>query len=209
MHVVSADPAGPSVTVKYNGLLSGTYIVKITSLETAIGIILSENELDVSATITSIDVTQGSTEGGTVLTITGTNFSDEPLDNPVKVGDNYCLVSFSGNSGIICRIENKVHVAGDAEVIVFLKTSEEATCNVAGGCTFTYVTPSAALTSINAAYDVSELGHVVTVTGSGFDTDLTLTELWIDGFLQNTLTVTSTEARFLVTDLYSTDSNSV
>ena len=34
----------------------------------------------------------GSALGGTLVTIDGINFSDDPLDNPVKVGDHYCLV---------------------------------------------------------------------------------------------------------------------
>lgn len=33
-----------------------------------------------------------SVHGGSLVTIDGLNFSDDPLDNPVKVGDHYCLV---------------------------------------------------------------------------------------------------------------------
>ena len=47
--------------------------------------------------------------GGTVLTITGVNFSNDPLDNPVKIGNNvltseYCLVMTSSPSQITCRV---------------------------------------------------------------------------------------------------------
>jgi hypothetical protein len=42
--------------------------------------------------------------GGTLVTITGINFSTDPLDNPVKVGSNYCYVITSSPTQITCRI---------------------------------------------------------------------------------------------------------
>jgi len=49
-------------------------------------------QLDVHGTVTGISPLVGSKYGGALITITGENFSDDPLDNPVMIGDNYCYV---------------------------------------------------------------------------------------------------------------------
>ena len=56
---------------------------------------MSPLTLTVESTVTGISHTSGSLLGGTLLTIDGTNFSNDPLDNPVKVGDYHCLVEFT------------------------------------------------------------------------------------------------------------------
>jgi hypothetical protein len=85
---------------------------------------------------------QGSIYGGTKITITGENFSNDPLDNPVKIGDNYCYVETSTATQITCKTDLLPGEApGDETFIVFLKTSEEAVCGGSTGCSFTYVTP--------------------------------------------------------------------
>lgn len=40
--------------------------------------------------VTNITPMKGSYLGGTLVTITGTNFSTTKTDNPVKVGKNWC-----------------------------------------------------------------------------------------------------------------------
>ena len=54
--------------------------------------------------VTSITPSQGSTLGGTLVTFTGGHFSDDALDNPVKIGDHYCLVEETSDAEIKCRI---------------------------------------------------------------------------------------------------------
>jgi hypothetical protein len=48
---------------------------------------------------------QGSIYGGTTVTITGENFSNDPLDNPVKIGDHYCYVETSSPTQITCKTD--------------------------------------------------------------------------------------------------------
>lgn len=65
--------------------------------------------LTVGSNVTSITPSSGSIYGGTVLTITGVNFSNEPLDNPVKIGNlattsKYCMVMTSSTTKITCRV---------------------------------------------------------------------------------------------------------
>jgi len=80
--------------------------------------------------------------GGTLLTITGGHFSEEILYNPVKVGEDiYCYVIESNDGQIKCRVAHidqfdetdKTLPEKNSEVplIVFLRTSEEATCTYA------------------------------------------------------------------------------
>ena len=56
--------------------------------------------------LTDFSPKTGSTFGGTKLTITGYHFGTQKTDNPVKVGDNYCLVETTGDTEITCRIED-------------------------------------------------------------------------------------------------------
>jgi hypothetical protein len=77
--------------VKYNGAYSDLYNVLITSN--------SNGKFDSSAItfqsigiVTSYYPTEGSIYGGTLITITGYNFSTEATDNPVKIGETDCLV---------------------------------------------------------------------------------------------------------------------
>jgi len=86
------DTSALSVTIKFGGAWSADdYRIQLESQllgrvdNTALGLV-------VGASVSSISPTSGSKYGGTLITITGENFSDEVLDNPVKIGDNYCNV---------------------------------------------------------------------------------------------------------------------
>jgi len=100
---MSVDDTARTVTVKFGGAPSGQYYIQLES--TQHGRITKDNlSLTVGSTITDITPTIGSMYGGTLVTITGVNFSTDPLDNPVKVGPNYCLVLTSSATQITCRI---------------------------------------------------------------------------------------------------------
>jgi hypothetical protein len=62
-------------------------------------------QLSVSSKITAVSPLSGSIYGGALVTITGENFSNEPLDNPVKIGNNYCYVITSSPTQITCRTD--------------------------------------------------------------------------------------------------------
>jgi len=55
--------------------------------------------------VTAVSPSTGSALGGTIVTITGTNFSDEPLDNPVLIGNSICYVQSTSATSIECKIE--------------------------------------------------------------------------------------------------------
>ena len=104
LYVVSVNEDQKSIKVKFNGAPSGDYFIMLKSKQH--GRINSDLLLlKVHSTITSVTPTKGSLYGGTLVTIKGENFSNEPLDNPVKIGSHYCYVITSSSSEITCRTD--------------------------------------------------------------------------------------------------------
>lgn len=126
LYVMSVDEDAKSIKVKFPGARSGDYHIQLESVQH--GRIQSDVlALKVHGSITSVSPLEGSIYGGTLVTITGENFSDEPLDNPVKIGNDYCYVITSSPTEITCRTD-LLHgkVESNELLLVFLKTSEEA-----------------------------------------------------------------------------------
>jgi hypothetical protein len=85
--------------------------------------------------------------GGTVVTITGENFSDEQFtDNAVRIGDDDCILESTSTTQIVCKIEKKAVVdfsdykPKEVPVTVFLRLSDHASCGL-DSCKFTYNKP--------------------------------------------------------------------
>lgn len=88
---MSVDDSNKSIKVKFPGAESGLYLIKLSSVQH--GNIQSDLlTLSVHGTVTGVSPQSGSIYGGTLVTITGENFSNDPLDNPVKIGNDYCYV---------------------------------------------------------------------------------------------------------------------
>ena len=91
LYIMSVDDAAKTIKIKFPGADSGNYYIQLTSV--SIGRIdKTLLALEVVGMITGFSPASGSALGGTLVTIDGCNFSDDLFDNPVKVGDNYCLV---------------------------------------------------------------------------------------------------------------------
>lgn len=88
MHV---DSIAKTISVKFGGAVSGQYRLQVSS-QLAGRLNCETLSLLVQTTVSKVEPSSGSIYGGSLLTITGENFSDDPLDNPVKVGDAYCLI---------------------------------------------------------------------------------------------------------------------
>lgn len=134
IYVTKIDKVNKIIRVKFGGAESGKYkLVVSTEADGA----LSELDFEVVADVTSISPISGSASGGTLMTITGRNFSTDPIDNPVKFGAAKCLVESSTKTEIKCRIEKTTQEEQlSVKTLVFLKTSEEAKCS--GPCDFTW-----------------------------------------------------------------------
>jgi hypothetical protein len=110
LRVVRADSASSTITVKYGGAPSDIYSLLVSS--STCGNFVTEG-----VTLTSImqvndfNPKEGSVHGGTLVTITGENFSDIATDNPVKFGyewvggvNHYCYVQTTSATEITCRM---------------------------------------------------------------------------------------------------------
>ena len=86
-------------------------------------------------------------------------------------------------------------------MLVFLKTSEEATCVPNDTCAWTYTARIPEVTNITTEWDDRAEKYHVVVTGTGFTGTVDTTSLFSEGKEQRTLSLTSTQATFEVTDM--------
>jgi hypothetical protein len=105
--------------------------------------------------LTGVYPQTGSNLGGTLVTITGVNFSDDKLDNSVIIGDSACLIESASSTEIVCEIEKREPCQDctdgeDAQVSVMLKLAE--TAKACDTCSFTYVEPTAKVDNLAVAY---------------------------------------------------------
>ena len=82
LNVVEVDDSAKSMVALFGGAESGTFQISIRHKE--YGLVGTDGlVLDVSSSVTSYSPSSGSIYGGTLLTITGTNFGTEKTDNPI------------------------------------------------------------------------------------------------------------------------------
>jgi hypothetical protein len=174
MNVIDVDDDAKTITTKFGGAESGEYKVWIKHALT--GLIESDGlTLDVNTYMTSFSPMTGSIYGGTLLTINGGPFGDVSTDNPVSIisksGDTVdCYVQTTSSAMITCRMDPSISprsADSEADLVVFLKASEEATCD-ADDCAYVYTNDLPVLSSATTAFDSSTLEWTVTVTGTDF-----------------------------------------
>lgn len=142
LKVNSVDDSAKTLTVKFGGAESSNFILSVR--HSTYGLLKAyERILDVGGYVTGISPVSGSMYGGTLITISGRNFGDVYTDNPVQIslsggiGNINCYVETTMATEITCRIDSdttNVTAGQSGDVVVFLKTSEEATCE--GTCEF-------------------------------------------------------------------------
>jgi len=82
LNVIEVNDSAKSFTAMFGGAYSGEFNIHIRHSQYGL-IDTSGMTLDVSGSVTSFSPTTGSIYGGTLLTITGSNFGNEITDNPV------------------------------------------------------------------------------------------------------------------------------
>ena len=147
--------------------------------------------LDVNAYVTAISPSSGSMFGGTLITITGTNFGTEATDNPVQLfgggirnGVN-CYVESTSATQIKCRVDSDTTSAtadSQASVNVFLKLSEDASC-ADSVCkdTWTYTSSIPIVESVSTDFDSSLKEYIMTVNGTDFTGSTSTTTFSVNG----------------------------
>ena len=206
LYVMSVDDAEKSLKIKFPGAKSGSYWIQLSA--TQHGRIDSDLlQLSVHGTVTSISPLTGSKYGGTLITITGENFSYDALDNPVMIGKDYCYVLTTSPTEITCRTDLLVeNTVGDQLIVVFLKTSEEAATPNGDDIIFSYAAPTAELADLQVTFDSSSFSHKVHVSGTGFDSS---TQLFIDGVEQVLDSADGTNAYFVLDGMKDTSTQDI
>ena len=119
------------------------------------------------------------------------------MENPVNVGDFPCDVLTATTTELTCRIRETFVESTNCPtvpVLVFLKTAEDARMDTDNE--FSCYEPVATITDLTNAFDTATNTQVITLTGSGFGTDTSAIDFFIDGVRQEVLTVTDTTATF-------------
>ena len=135
MNVIAVDDSAKTIQVMFGGAYSGNYLVHVRHAQDGL-ISTAGTPFVVGSTVTSVSPMTGSIYGGTILTITGTNFGTVATDNPVQIvyngalGATPCFVQTTSTTQITCKVDDTITKEnGNAgEVVVYLKTSEEAEC---------------------------------------------------------------------------------
>jgi hypothetical protein len=103
----------------------------------------------VGSEVSSFSPQSGSIYGGTLITIHGNNWSTDKLNNPVSIsyngalGATFCYVKTTSETKITCRIQDfatgkEKEDQKEGKLLVFLKTSEEASCGMADNCKYKF-----------------------------------------------------------------------
>ena len=220
LYVRSVSTADRTVTLNFRGAPTGEYAILISSQSH--GRLDNENlKIKTEAFVTGFSPSSGSALGGTMVTITGENFSENTIDNPVMIGDSLCIVKSSKPTEIVCEIEARPIPEDfsayplEGQVSVFLALSETARCDTT--CVFTFEAPSATVTGFMTVYDQELYGmeQVVIVEGSGFLPStparmLAATQkdrLVIDGVEMKLISLSDTEAVFSTEGVLDYESN--
>jgi hypothetical protein len=171
--------------------------------------------LNVGATVTDVSPMTMSIYGGGVLTITGTNFGDEKTDNPVQLFANgvpavNCYVLTTGPTEITCQVDDSITKANAdiATVVVYLKASEEATCEAAVCQGFEFSDTSIpTIATVEPVYDDVNNNWDLVITGTNFALTTTGIVFEANGVAQAVKSSAATEIVLTMTDVGSKNIN--
>jgi hypothetical protein len=103
--VIGANETTNSIEAMFGGAYSGSYSVSIRHDKYGL-IDTSALIFTIGSEVTNFSPLFGSIYGGTLITITGTNWSTDRLDNPVSISYNGALGATPCN--VITTSENKI-----------------------------------------------------------------------------------------------------
>lgn len=110
MNVIGVDESTKTIICMFGGAWSGLYQLSIRHRQFGL-LEMTGITLTVGSNVTSITPMAGSIYGGTLITITGTNFGKEFTDNPVQistlgaVGSIDCFLQSISETQITCRVD--------------------------------------------------------------------------------------------------------
>lgn len=198
---VGNESGNQYIKVKFGGQESGVYDIYVSSR--TFGRFDSDGiTLTLVGKVTDFHPKRGSIHGGTLVTITGYHFSEDPQDNPVRIGWEDCMVESTSETEIKCRtMATSREEDHKQDFRVYLKTYEEAACDV-DPCTFQWVKEGLPkVLSYSTAFDPTLEDYVLTITGTDFGATTTNTEIFIDEVKQTILSASDTDIKVELTGL--------
>ncbi len=152
--------SGTAISCKTPAHGAGQVAVAVTNPDAQSGVLANGfTYQNPTPAITSLDPAGGSTAGGTVVTIHGTNFVSGAT---VTFGGTPATgVTFGASTSLTATAP--AHAAGNAAVVVTNPDSQNATFN-----SFTYTAPVLAIAGIEPSAGPPAGGNVIEIIGSGF-----------------------------------------
>jgi large repetitive protein len=152
-----------SITATAPAGAAGTVNVRVTTAggTSATGVANQFTYVTPAPTVTAVAPNSGSTAGGTVVTLTGTNFTGATA------------VSFGGTAAASFTVNSATSItatapAGAAGVLNITVTTPGGTSAAAAANQFTYVTPAPTVTGLTPNSGSTVGGNLVIINGTGF-----------------------------------------
>jgi len=143
-----------NVYLVYNGQRYASLVTLSTVTEISALTVVGSGALDVS------------TNGGDIISLTGTAFTTDINNLIIVVGNQKGTIISSTGTVVTARIPRTTLAPASATITLFQKPNIESTCSVVGGCTVNYVADAQTLT--NPTTPLVNNNGVITVTGTGF-----------------------------------------
>ena len=189
-------PGGRAGT--YNGVYTENGLKFMVTVND--GDALFNGTLDIALELTEVSPTTGSPQGGTLITLKGTGFSETFTSNTILLGtdDAICTVESvtvsptRGESIITCRSPPKpADWAGEDTVYILGRIQMEGTsCEL---CKWNYNDDSVTATVSSMSANNGKAGDTITITGTNFGTSLSDTTVSFGGEDGTVTSVTDTE----------------
>lgn len=183
-----------SILVGLSGGLAGDYNVKINIpvIGDSIPFSAGDDSFSYKVTVTSVSPASGSISGGSLITITGTNFDTTAQQTLVFIGQTInwiCSIETITSTSIACRVPaiSEDYSPGVAQdVVVTTRLVVQSKCE--GTCKFTYLdsASSPAISTLTAA------SGVVTINGTSLTAGSSCSIVLVNGISGTTTVLAAT-----------------
>lgn len=171
------------IKVGLSGGLAGDYKVKVNipALGDSVAFSAGDDIFSYKVTVTSVSPSTGSINGGSLITITGTNFDTTAQQTLVFIGQTInwiCSIESITSTTITCRVPaiSEDYSPGAAQdVVVTTRLIVQSKCE--GTCKFTYL-DSASSPAISA---LNVTNGVMTITGTSLTTGSSCSIVLVNG----------------------------
>lgn len=153
--IESCDEPNKIIYVNINGAWTGEHEFNVFS--TDLGNLSANLFWEAVTVIDNVTPSTGSAYGGTLVTLTGYHFSNEPLEDmaySIFIGDASCEIESRTDTEIQCRIEERDgSTLTNEPVSVYMKLSEEVDFSNLGSSMFSFVAPQFTVSALTQTFN--------------------------------------------------------